>query len=522
MRLERAKNASRNLIFGILNKIVCLLVPFILRTIIIYVLGVEYIGLGSLFTSILNILNMVELGISSAIVFNMYQAIADNDTKLICALMNLYKKVYRIIGAIVLVAGLAVMPFLRYLISGDVPPDINLYILYGIYLAQAVLTYFVFAYRNSLFTAHQRADITSNVSTLVFTLQYSMQAVFLLVFKNYYVYAVFLPITTLLNNIILAVISKKKYPLYKPEGTLDDEVKKEISKKVKALFLYKLGSVVLLSVDTIVISSFLGLTELGKYNNYYYVITALFGFLTVYYNSMTAGIGNSLNLESYEKNKKDFDRLFFMQGWLIGFCTVCLLCLYQPFIGIWVGENLMFPFGIVICFSIYFYIWKMMDIVNLYKDAAGLFKYDKYRPIVASIINLTINLILVRFIGIYGILLSTIISILLVILPWSTYVLFKHLFNKNMKRDLIEYFLKYLGFTVITLIASTVTYFICMMVPLVSVPGLLIKLLICLVVPNLIFLFFFSFYKDYKETRDWGFGKVKNLLKRGKKNEENI
>lgn len=517
MRLERAKNASRNLIFGILNKIVCLLVPFVLRTIIIYVLGVEYIGLGSLFTSILNILNMVELGISSAIVFNMYSAIAENDTTRICALMKLYKKVYRIIGLIVAVAGLAVMPFLRYLIRGDVPPDVNLYILYGIYLAQAVLTYFVFAYRNSLFTAHQRADITSNVSTIVFTLQYAAQAVFLLVFKNYYVYAVFLPVTTLLNNIILAILAKKKYPDYKPVGELPEEVKKEISKKVKALFLYKLGSVVLLSVDTIVISSFLGLTELGKYNNYYYVITALFGFLTVYYNSMTAGIGNSLNLESYEKNKKDFDRLFFMQGWLIGFCTVCLLCLYQPFIALWVGEDLMFPFGVVICFAIYFYIWKMMDIVNLYKDAAGLWQYDKYRPIIASLVNLTINLILVHFIGIYGILLSTIISILIVILPWSTYVLFKYLFNKNMKKDLLNYFSKYVFFAIITFIACTLTYLICMMVPRGDIVGLIVKGIICLIVPNIIFLFSYSFLKDYKEAKEWGIVRVKRLLKRGKK-----
>ena len=301
--MGRTKNASKNLLFGTIYRFILLLAPFAVRTVMIKTLGVEYVGLGSLFSSILNVLNLAELGLNSAIVFTMYGAIATNDKQQIKQLMSFYRKTYRIIGIIVLAGGCIVAPFLDYFISGDVPADINKYIVYFMMLISTSLTYFLFAYKTCLFTAHQRSDVPSKIGSVITLALNVTQCILLLLFKNYYFYLIVIPVSTIANNLILALLCSKKYPEYKPDGELPPEIKKSIKKKVSSLFVYKLGSIVLSSVDAIVISTFLGLTILGKYNNYYYIITALFGFFEVYYNSMTAGIGNSIKLES-KKIKK--------------------------------------------------------------------------------------------------------------------------------------------------------------------------------------------------------------------------
>ena len=175
MESGRLKNASRNIIFGVVLRIYQLLVPFIIRTVMIKQLGVEYVGLNSLFVSVLQVLNLVELGVGSAMTFSMYKPIVENDTKMINALLNLYKKYYRIIGIIVLTAGLAVLPFIPLLISGSVPNGMDVYVLYLINLCATVLSYWLYAYRSSIFMAHQRVDVTSKVMLFTETIKYIFQ-----------------------------------------------------------------------------------------------------------------------------------------------------------------------------------------------------------------------------------------------------------------------------------------------------------------------------------------------------------
>ena len=276
MKLERTKNSVKGIVSGMINKIILLIIPFIVRTIFIKTLGMEYLGLNSLFSSILNILNLAELGVGSAIVFSLYSAIAKNDEKEICALMNFYKKIYRIIGILVVAIGLIILPFIRQLCKGSVPTDVNIYILYLMYLVNSASSYFLYAYKNCLLTAYQQTYISNNVSTFVKVGLNVLQAIFLLLGQGYYVYLALAILATITENIVNAIWATRKYPNYKANGEIPKDEKKMIYKKVKALFFYKVGGVVLSSVDSIVISSFLGLTVLGKYNNYYYVITVLF------------------------------------------------------------------------------------------------------------------------------------------------------------------------------------------------------------------------------------------------------
>lgn len=223
MKINRTKNASRNFIFGIILKIYQLIVPFAMRTAMIYLLGVQYLGLNSLFTSILQVLNLAELGIGSAMVYSMYKPIAEDDTNTICALMQLYKVYYRVIGLVVCVAGLVLFPFVPKLINGDVPTDINVYILYLMNLAATVLSYWLFAYKNSILQAHQRVDITSKVMILTETVKYALQFAVLAIFHNYYYFVIIILLTQIMTNIITAIASNRMYPQFQAKGKLPEK-----------------------------------------------------------------------------------------------------------------------------------------------------------------------------------------------------------------------------------------------------------------------------------------------------------
>ena len=302
MKIDRTKNATRNITSGIALKLYQLITPFIIRTIMIYLLGVEYVGLNSLFTSILQVLNLAELGVGSAMVYSMYKPIAEDDSTTICALLRLYKVYYRAIGWIVLIAGVVIMPFVPKLISGDVPAGINVFVIYGLNLAATVASYWLFAYKNSLLTAHQRTDIVNKTTILVTTVQYILQILVLLVWKNYYMYLIIALASQVMLNVVTAVFANKMYPAYKPEGKLNKEEVNSINRRVGDLFTSKLGGIIVNSADTIVISAFLGLSVLGVYNNYYYIMNSVLGFVTVIFTACTAGIGNSLIVDTEEKN----------------------------------------------------------------------------------------------------------------------------------------------------------------------------------------------------------------------------
>lgn len=188
--MNRTKNAVRNMFFGLLLKVYQALMPFIMRTVMIYSLGVSYVGMNGLFTSVLQILNIAELGISSAMIFSMYEPIAKKNDKKICELLKLYRVYYLFIGTIILILGLILLPFLPKLISGKVPEDINIYYLFLLYLVSTVLSYWLFAYRSSLLEAHQRNDIISKIQIISSTIQFAVQIILLVIFKNYYLYII--------------------------------------------------------------------------------------------------------------------------------------------------------------------------------------------------------------------------------------------------------------------------------------------------------------------------------------------
>lgn len=494
-KIERTKNATRNIIFGVILKAYQIIGPFLMRTAMIYLMGVQYLGLNSLFTSILQVLNLAELGVGSAMIYSMYKPIAEDDNATICALMKLYKTYYRIIGLVIAVIGCALTPFIPKLISGDVPDNLNIYLLYLLNLGATVLSYWLYAYKNCILQAHQRVDIVSKVSLVTSTIQYALQLLVLWLFKDYYLYVIVLLSTQALTNIATAMCADRIYPQFKPKGQIATEEKKAINNRIKDLFTSKIGGIIYDSADTIVISSFLGLTALAIYQNYFYILNAITGLITVVFSACTAGIGNSIVVETKGKNYKDLNKFTFIICWGAGFCAVCLLCLYQPFMELWVGKDLMLSSSAVICFVVYFFVRQLNSLFNTYKDASGMWHEDRFRPLVAALTNLALNLILVQFIGLYGILISTVLAIVCVGMPWLLHNLFTVIFEK---KYLVGYLKNLLYYCFIILISCTITYFICTKVNAGLITTLVIRGAICVVLPNLIYLF--AYYKRIEFT----------------------
>lgn len=467
------------------QKIITMLLPFVLRTILINTWGVEYAGLNSLFASLLNVLSLAELGFGSAIVYSMYEPIAKNDVQGVKALLKYYKTCYRNIGLTIFAVGLVLLPFVPSLINGEPPEGLNIYAAYLIALSSTSLSYLVFAYRSSLLVAFQRNDLISWVGLMTAVLSQVTQIIVILVFRNFYVYMIVSPVMNILHNLTVYYITKKKYPEYEPEGELPKEKRQEISRKVKSLFMYQIGNVVSNQADNIVISSFLGLSVLAIYGNYYYVITALFGFLAIYYGSVKSGIGNKMALESKKNVFALFKQMFFMQGLLIGWMSICLVCLYQDFILLWMKKpEMLLDFKMVILIAVFFYSWKINDICTIFKDAAGLWEHDRLRPLIASLCNLVINIILVQFIGLFGVVLSTIICELTFSLAWGSRVLFTHYFGEKFSYYLVH-FAKY---TVITCAVGFATYFVCEKIVFDSLWLTLgVKAVLCIAIPGLLY-----------------------------------
>ena len=499
MKLNRTKNAVRNSFYGGINFIYTTIAPFIMRTLMLYFLGVEYTGLNGLFASILQVLNLTELGVGSAMNYSMYKAIADDDDKRICALMKLYRKYYRIIGCVIAVIGLIILPFVPKLIKSGVPEGLNIFILYLMNLMTTVFSYFLFAYRNCLVASFQRNDITSKVTISVNTVTYTLQAIVLVLFRNYYIYLILSLLSQLMINICTAIVTTKMFPKYHPEGELSKETIKAINTRVKDVFTSKFSTVVLTSSDPIIISAFLGLSILAMYQNYYYIVNSLSTLLSVLLTAVMAGFGNSLLTESAEKNIKDLKKFSMIIMWLSTVFTVGILVCIQPLMDIWVGEKLKFDFGIVICFCLLYFTGALLRLLNMFKDAAGIWTYDKYRPLVSAGTNLVLNLLTVQTLGVYGIILSTVVARIIVATPWILKNLFTYVFTKE---AWAEYARRIIFYFVDVTVICFVAWFACSRIELSPIWTFIIRGVVCLIISNGLLFATYRFLPEFADCKE--------------------
>lgn len=436
--MNRFKNARNGFMIGNINYMLGVICPFIIRTIMLQCLGNEYLGLNSLFTSILQVLSLSELGVSTAISYYLYKPIAENDTYKINSILYFFKNTYRVIGMIILVISIVISFFLPKLIQGEIPHDINIYILFWIYVSNTVVSYFLFAYKKILLSANQRYDKEMLVAIVTSLFKYGVQILCLIIFRNYYVYVIVFPIATVLDNLICAYVVYKTYPDYKAQGLLERDEIHDIFKNTGGAFCSKIGSTVYLSVDNIVISSFLGLFILGTYNNYYYVISVFTMMFAVAHNAIRPIIGNYWVVEDMDNNWNKFKiiNLAYMIATII-ICAVCFTLL-QKFELLWGGKGNYLGIDIVVYLVINFYISRITAIPVVYLEASGTLWQGKFVPLISAGLNLFLNIILVQLIGLPGIIISSIIAAILINVPGYLIVMNKYIFKKY---DYIKYYL---------------------------------------------------------------------------------
>lgn len=455
----RTLNAKRNIIFGLHQAIVSQILPFITRTILIYRFGIEYLGLNSLFASILSVLSLMELGFGTAVVYSMYKPAADGDTDQICAYLSYYKKTYRIIGIVIFASGLLLMPFLNQLIHDPkLPGELNLYVCYLIFLGNAVINYLLYGYMTAIPIAHQRRDILSKVDMSMSLLQCIVKVMLLLVSRNFYLYLISIPALTVTHNLVTAKAIKRYYPKLESKRELRIEQKRDLFRKVYGLLIGKITAVSRNSIDTLCISAFIGLALNGIYNNYYFVLTSIIAFSTIVLNSMMAGVGNSIAIESREKNYTDMRLFDFIYTAIAGWATVCMLCLYQPFIKTWLGNDMMLNTPVVFGLCTYFYILKSGDIRYVYHEGKGLWYESRFIMIGEAAVNIVLNISLCRALGVFGIVLATVISVFITNFFFCPILLFKLYFQNG---KLKEYWTDHVLYSLTMVLTAGTSWFLC-------------------------------------------------------------
>jgi Membrane protein involved in the export of O-antigen and teichoic acid len=500
----RIENTIHNMYIGLFGQIITYILTFVYRTIFIKTLGADYLGIQGLFSNILSILSLAELGIGSAITFSLYKPLANNNNEIISQLMNLYSKMYRIIGLIVAVIGLSIIPFMDNFINGkqDIP---YITLIYLLYLADSVSSYF-FSYKRSILVADQKGYInTLNINIFAFV-RTVIQCVLLVIYKNFILVLVIQIVFTFLSNLSISNKVNIVYPYLKNKNSnkMDPGIKLEIFKKIRAMSYHQFGSVAVLGTDNLLISFFVGIYWVGIYSNYLLIIGVIKTILQQFSQSVLASVGNLVSSESLDKTKTTFDFLLFINYWIYYFCSICFFTLINPFITIWIGSEYLFDVGIVVIITINFYVAGMRQNVLTFRNALGLFLYDRYKPFFEVVINLVVSIFLVKTLGIIGVFIGTFVSTVTTSLWVEPYVLFKYHFKIGLK----QYCLKYLLYTTFTVLVAFVMRFFSKIVFDGSKYSFIVLLLACIIIPNVLFCVVFSNTKEFKKA----FFMAKNLF----------
>lgn len=439
---SRSQNSIRNTVYGITTQVLTVLISFITRTVFIKYLSVEYLGVNGLFTNILTVLSLAELGFGGAMVYSMYQPLAIKDYKVLKALMHFYSKIYKVIGLSVCILGLLLVPFLNLLIK-DTPNISNLTIIYIFFLLNTVASYF-FAYKRSILEADQKQYIISKNHLIFNVLKSVAQIIILILFENYLLFLGIQVLTTISENIYISKKVNKIYPFLKESNTndLSAEDKKSIWTNVKALMIYKVGSTVLDGTDNIIISSFVGVSAVGYLSNYTLIVGSVTMILQQITNAVTGSIGNYVTTEKIEKQESLFHKIVFIYFVIFGFSFVSLFMLLNPFIALWLGEKYTLSTFTVFVISFNWYITGIMNPVWTFRSTKGLFIYGRYRPAISAIINVIVSILLALQWGLIGVLLGTTITRLSTNSWYDPYIVFKHGFNKSP----IRYYKKQIGY----------------------------------------------------------------------------
>ncbi len=428
---SRQKNALLASIFAIMEQILSVAGLFIYRTVFLSILTKEYLGIEGLFTNILQLFSLAELGIGTTILYRMYKPFSEKNVETISAYVHFYKNVYHGIALITALVGAALYPFIGSIVdASEVPSDVNLKLVYVLFVLQSVASY-LFVYKQSLITANQKAYLISGFTTAVTVLNIVIKSVVLMITRDYeLVLTASIVITIVLNWLFSLWITREYKEIFKNTSRLSKEEKKDIVKDTSGLLCHKIGFIVLTSTDNIILSKMVSLAAVGIYTNYATITAAVSMLLTKMLNSFTSTIGNFI--VSFEKEAVEdlYKKLLFVNFWFTSLCSVCLYVLLNPFIEVWLRDkSFLFSEFTVIVLCTQFYIKSSQTMNEAFINAAGLFTKDRIRPLIEAILNLVISILLAKEIGIAGVFIGTCVSSLLTCFWRQPYLLYKYVFK---------------------------------------------------------------------------------------------
>lgn len=438
MQETRTKKSIYNFITAIGAQMLTIVMSFICRTVFIATLGKTYLGLNGLFTNILTMLSLTELGIGTAITFYMYEPLARNDVKRIVILLDFYKKVYRIIAVIIATIGVCLIPFLPVLVKGYDKLEragLNAVIIYLLYLLQSVSTYLFFAYRTVIIKADQKEYVLNVVKYAVIIATNVTQIISLYLFRDFTIYIIIMVAFTIIENLIYARIVEKRYPYItqKPEGSLTKTEIRNIFKDTGAVFLYKLNRVVLKSTDNIVLSAFLGLDAVALYSNYYIFYLTINGLYLKINNALIHSIGNLHTTHREDREFLVFKSMIMIMTIIGGTVMVGISVVADEFITVWIGKDWTIPHPFSLLLGIELFILCVQYFMSKYRNALGLFQQLKALPIVGALVNLVTSIILVQYMDISGVVLGTIIAESMVFMVIDPFVIYRYGFKGHHK-----------------------------------------------------------------------------------------
>lgn len=503
--MGRVQSAAKNIAFGYIGNLTTQLLGFILRTVFISYLGDTLNGINDLYTGILSVLSLAELGVGTALNYSLYGPVARKDYEKIKSYMQLYKKAYRVIGLVIAVIGLAISPFLPYLVKqpkGVTVRDLTLY--YFIFLFNTVSTYFV-AYKYSLAYAEQKNYIQTNTITITKMITVTLQIAVIVTTRNFYLYLLTAAAVELIQKIFISWYLNRLYPYLKDKNVkkLSKEETGEVVTKTKALVFHKVGDVARLQTDSMIISAFINVTLVGFVGNYNMILNSVANFVNIIFNSVLSSFGNLIATESKEKQYSVFKVYRFFACWIYGFSAVGFFLLLTPFIVIWQGPEKVLAAGAVACILIDYYFKGDRIVLSNFKTAAGVFEQDKYLALIQGVVNLILSIVLVQKIGLVGIYIGTIISGLIANIT-KPFIIYRVCFEKSVKTYFLDS-VKYLA--VLGGILVLLTQIKQFVMPQVTILSFAVMFVVICVVFNGIFLLLFGRTQEFGYL--WGIIKKK-------------
>lgn len=478
----RTKKSAINMITALISQFVIILLGFISRRVMIDSIGVEYLGINGLMNNILTILSLAESGVGTAMVYALYKPLADNDIPKIRALMNFYKNTYRALAGLTALIGLSILPFLDFFMKDNTVK--NAALIYLMFLFSSVCSY-LYSYKISMNNADQNKYLSTIFNTVTQILVLVVKVLILYLTKNYILFLSIDIGSTLVKNIIFSRMMDKRYPYLKDKTKvkLDDETRESLYTNIKSLFFGKIGYILSTSSDNLVISSMISVKTVGLYSNYTTLTASVSGFVGVFISSISASVGNLMAKESKERVYEVYKVSAFINFWLYGFSAICLFCLSEPFVALWLGEQYILGKDVLFLIVFNFLLGGLIAPIDSIKSAAGLYKPDRFIPIVAAIVNLIISIVLVKPLGLSGVFIGTIVSTLLFSFWIKPVLVYKNIFN----RSCLEYFID----IVVKVISILLIGYVCNLIGNIfykeyTIMNLIFRTIICLIIPNIL------------------------------------